>query len=345
MLFWFQGFVFCPSFVFPYDFVFGTFGSLAGIAPCSFVLPRLGFVINLFFILLSGRSAVGNMPVADLKPHVLGELELGICFNLSIFDILSLSWKATEISSFSLSLDFLSFFSIFMVFRSCLYRICLKHSGTLFCSGVSTVPWRSNPVYSLASSLHCAWAATTPCHRRLRRASGFYPTGPRTSRRLRKAAPPPLHWALELNTPTVQTLPHKTWAWTTPRSISSRYDDVRFIISHSARCSVWDRHRSANFGEGAREGFLFQKDELPDTALSRSFCHWKALCVDGHCFNRAFMPVSLQSLTFSACMPDKQTNTPKYFKILAPTRHTTQTFFTPFRPKVWIAVLFTSRWG
>ena len=148
--------MFCPSFVFPYDFVFGTFGSLAGIAPCSFVLPRLGFVINLFFILLSGRSAVGNMPVADLKPHVLGELELGICFNLSIFDILSLSWKATEISSFSLSLDFLSFFSIFMVFRSCLYRICLKHSGTLFCSGVSTVPWRSNPVYSLASSLHCA---------------------------------------------------------------------------------------------------------------------------------------------------------------------------------------------
>ena len=83
--------------------MFGTFGSLAGIAPCSFALPRLGFVINLL-ILLSGRSAVGNMSVGGLKPHVLGELDLGICFNLSIFDILK--WKATEISSCSLSLEF-----------------------------------------------------------------------------------------------------------------------------------------------------------------------------------------------------------------------------------------------
>ena len=79
-------------------------GSLAGIAPCSFALPRLGFVINLFFILLSGRSAVENMSVGGLKPHVPGELELGICFNLSTFNILN--WKATEISSFSLSLEF-----------------------------------------------------------------------------------------------------------------------------------------------------------------------------------------------------------------------------------------------
>ena len=84
--------------------MFGTFGSLAGITLCSFVLPRLGFVINPFFILLSGRSAVENMSVRGLKPHVLGELDLGICFNLSIFDILS--WKATEISSFSLRLEF-----------------------------------------------------------------------------------------------------------------------------------------------------------------------------------------------------------------------------------------------
>ena len=90
--------------LFPHEFVFGTFGSLAGIALCSFALPRLGFVINLFFILLSGRSAVGNMPVRGLKPHVLGELDLGICFNLSTFDILN--WKATEISSFSLRLEF-----------------------------------------------------------------------------------------------------------------------------------------------------------------------------------------------------------------------------------------------
>ena len=42
-------------------------------------------------------------------PHVR-ELDLGICFNMSIFDILSLSWKATEISSFSMSLDFFVIF-------------------------------------------------------------------------------------------------------------------------------------------------------------------------------------------------------------------------------------------
>ena len=99
-----SGFCVLSFICFPHKFVFGTFGSLAGIAPCSFALPRLGFVINLFFILLSGRSAVGNMSVGGLKPHVLGELDLGICFNLSIFDILK--WKATEISSCSLSLEF-----------------------------------------------------------------------------------------------------------------------------------------------------------------------------------------------------------------------------------------------
>ena len=52
-------------------------------------------VINLFCILLS-RSAAGNMPVGGLKPHVLGELGLGICFNLSIFDILNLKEDAAS---------------------------------------------------------------------------------------------------------------------------------------------------------------------------------------------------------------------------------------------------------
>ena len=85
--------------------MFGTFGSLAGITLCSFVLLLLhGFVINLFCILLSGRSADGNMSVGGLKPHVLGELEFVSCFNLSTFDILN--WKATEISSFTLRLEF-----------------------------------------------------------------------------------------------------------------------------------------------------------------------------------------------------------------------------------------------
>jgi len=106
--------------------VFGTFGSLAGIAPCSFALPRLGFV-NLFFILLSGRSAFGNMSVGDLKPRVLGELDLGICFNLSTFDILN--WKATEISSFSLRLEFC------IIFR----HLLLKPLGHAFSLGVSAI--------------------------------------------------------------------------------------------------------------------------------------------------------------------------------------------------------------
>ena len=84
MLVWFRGFVFCPSCVFPYEFVFGTFGSLAGITLCSFALPRLGLVINLFCIMLSRRSAAGNMSVGGLKPHVLGELEFGGCFSFGV---------------------------------------------------------------------------------------------------------------------------------------------------------------------------------------------------------------------------------------------------------------------
>ncbi len=129
-------------------------GSLAGIAPCSFALPRLGFVINLFFILLSGHSAVGNMPVGGLKPHVLGELDLGICFNLSTFD--SLNWKLQKLALSVCAWNFVSFFSIFMFFRSVFASFSSSHSGTLFSSGVSALPWRSNLVYSLASSLHCA---------------------------------------------------------------------------------------------------------------------------------------------------------------------------------------------
>ena len=53
------------------------------------------------------QSEVWNCEFAN----VLRELDLGICFNMIIFDILSLSWKATEISSFSMSLDFFCHFS------------------------------------------------------------------------------------------------------------------------------------------------------------------------------------------------------------------------------------------
>ena len=117
-------------------------GSLAGIAPCSFALPRLGFVINLCCILLSGRSAVGNMSVGGLKPHVLGELDLGICFNLSTFNILN--WKATEISSFSLSLEFCVIFQ----------HLLLKPLGHAFGLGVSACSWRKSVLSLASSSLH-----------------------------------------------------------------------------------------------------------------------------------------------------------------------------------------------
>ena len=71
-----------------------------------------------------------------LKPHVLGELGLTLefCFNLSTFDILN--WTATEISSFSLSLEVCHvFFSIFMVFRSCFCKFLSSHSGRFLAQG------------------------------------------------------------------------------------------------------------------------------------------------------------------------------------------------------------------
>ena len=103
--------MFCPSFVFPMNLCFARLGHWLGLLYVPLSFCRHGFVIHLFFILLSGRSAVGNMPVRGLKPHVLGELELGSCFILSTFDILN--WKATEISSFSLSLAFCVIFQHF----------------------------------------------------------------------------------------------------------------------------------------------------------------------------------------------------------------------------------------
>ena len=141
VLFWFRGFVFCPSFVFPTNSCLT--GSLAGITPCSFALPHHGFVINL---ILSGRSA-GNMPLRGLKPHV-GELDLGICCILSPFDLLN--WKATEISSFSLSLEFCVIFQ----------HLLLKPLGHAFSLGVSACSWRKS-VFSLASS-SSHWALELP---------------------------------------------------------------------------------------------------------------------------------------------------------------------------------------
>ena len=138
--------VFVLSFIFfPQEFVFGTFGSLAGITLCSFVLLLLhGFVINLFCILLSGRSAVGNMSVGGLKPHVLGELEFVSCFNLRA----PLAFSIGKLQKLALSLcawNFVSFFSIF----------CSNHSGTLFSLGcLSACSWRKSVLSLASSSLH-----------------------------------------------------------------------------------------------------------------------------------------------------------------------------------------------
>ena len=91
------------------------------------------------------------------------------CLILSPFDILN--WKATEISSCSLSLEF-------CVISQHLF---LTHSGTLFSLGVSACSWRKSVLSLASSSLHWAlelcgfpagqtWAATTARHRRPGRA-------------------------------------------------------------------------------------------------------------------------------------------------------------------------------
>ena len=131
-------------------------GSLAGITLCSFVLlPRHGFVINLFFILLSGRSAVGNMPVGGLKLWIchmfLSQLESLTLEFVSIWAPLTFSNGKLQKLALSVWVWILvSFFSIFLFFRSVFASFSSSHSATLFSSGVSALPWRSNPVYSLA---------------------------------------------------------------------------------------------------------------------------------------------------------------------------------------------------
>ena len=101
--------MFCPSFVFPMILCLARLGHWLGLlhVPLPFLALALSSISS--SILLSGRSAVGNMSVGGLKPHVLGELDLVTCFILSPFDILN--WTATQISSCSLSLEFCHVFS------------------------------------------------------------------------------------------------------------------------------------------------------------------------------------------------------------------------------------------
>ena len=105
------GFVvlFCPSFVSPHEFVFDwVIGWDYSMFLCPSAPPWFRHQSLLYPVVgalscweyASWRFEIVNLPHV-LKP--IGELDLGICFNLSTFDILK--WKATEISFFSLSLD------------------------------------------------------------------------------------------------------------------------------------------------------------------------------------------------------------------------------------------------
>ena len=74
--------------------------ALQNCLPRDFVFDWvIGWDYSMF--LCRGAQLLGASPRFEA---VLGELDLGISFNLSTFNILN--WKATEITSFSLSLAF-----------------------------------------------------------------------------------------------------------------------------------------------------------------------------------------------------------------------------------------------
>ena len=86
---------------------------------------------------VSWRFEIVNLPHV---PKPIGELDLGIRFNLSIFDILN--WNATEISSCSLSLEFCVIFftsscssvAVLQVFLKPLRKLILAQ-GCRHCHG------------------------------------------------------------------------------------------------------------------------------------------------------------------------------------------------------------------
>ena len=70
-------------------------------------------------------------------------------------------WHSMTFSVWKLRLGIRRYFSgSFMLFRSCLYRCCLKPVGDTFSLRASALPWRSTLFCSLASSLH--WALQLP---------------------------------------------------------------------------------------------------------------------------------------------------------------------------------------
>ena len=93
-------------------------------------------------------------------PHFLGtSLDRGSCFNLSVFDILNL--KATEISSFSLSLEFVSFSSIFMFSHSCFGKCFLKPLRGVFFCGVGNAMALKSAVFACLILAVSSGAAAT----------------------------------------------------------------------------------------------------------------------------------------------------------------------------------------
>ena len=136
--------MFCPSFVFPTNLCLALLGHRLGLlyVPLSFCPVMASSSISSSSCRGAQREYVCWRFEAVNLPHVLGELELGICFNLSIFDILN--WKTTEISSCSLSLEFCVISQ----------HIFLKHSGTLFSLGLSACSWRKSVLSLASASLH-----------------------------------------------------------------------------------------------------------------------------------------------------------------------------------------------
>ena len=194
--------------------------------------------------------------------------------------------------------NFVSFFGIF----------CSNHSGTC-----RQVPWRKS-VLCLASSS--------------------------------------LDWALELRPTTAQALrvPRKTWAWTASCNKACKEtgaDMLSVAAAVSVGVYVDDRVTGILFITPVARQVWWRRRRVRRLALptgqlaqrcSEHTLLWlkKALYVGRHGFNGALMPVSLQKLDIQ-CMHAWYKDKP--FQKLEKTgtnksgTHTTQIFFTPFRPK------------
>ena len=269
------------------------------------------------------------MSVGGLKPHVLGELDLGICFNLSIFDILS--WKLQKLALSVWAWNFVSFFSIF----------CSNHSGTLFSLGVSACSWRTS-VLSLAS--WWSWWGKRP--------NGFIilalsagaadtnSTGIAGYSQNTSWKHVGYHEKIFITVIIMMGMVlgpgekrrHKIM---TDPANSPVETGITFITPFARQ--FWQRRKCVRTLASPPGRLAKQGSWLMLLWLTRSVGSKVSGCQVGigHCFNRALMPVSLQKLDIQ-CMhawyKDKpfqkleKTGTNKY-------GHTHTILFTPFRPK------------